>query len=115
MWPQKPRKRRLFGAVAAVTTVALVVSACDLNLAVSGSVRGPSGKPLPDVAVTLRTPGRQPHVTHTSADGSFDVGMVGADPEAASVYFEKVGFVPLARGLAGEARPTLHVVLVPEQ
>ena len=115
MWRRNSRKGGSFDAWAALTIVALVVAACDLNVAVTGSVRETSGEPLADVAVTLQTPGRQPHVTRTGEDGSFEVGMVGADPEAASVHFEKAGFVPLERGLGGDARPTMHVVLVPEQ
>ena len=103
-----------FDVGAALTVVALAACACDLNVTVSGSVREASGGPLADVTVTLQTPGRQPHATHTRADGSFDVGMVGADPEAATVSFAKPGFQSLERGLGGEARPVLHVVLAPK-
>ena len=88
------------------------LAACDLNVTVSGVVRDASGTPLEDVAVTLQTAGREPDRTKTTSDGSFNVGIVGADPKQTRISFHKDGFQDLAKGLDGEARPTMEVTLV---
>lgn len=92
----------------------MMLPACDLNVAVDGSVRAADGSPVHDVAVALQMPGRPSHVVHTARDGTFDVGMVGADPGVAKVLFEKPGFKSVERNLEGKARSTVHVVLYPD-
>lgn len=90
----------------------LGIAACDLNVTVSGIVRDASGAPIEDVAVTLQTVGRQPDRTKTASDGTFNVGIVGADPRQTRISFHKDGFQEFAQGLDGEARPTMEVTLV---
>jgi hypothetical protein len=95
-----------------IAAAVLGLAACDLNVTVSGVVRDTSGAPLEDVAVTLQTAGREPDRTKTLGDGSFNVGIVGADPRQTQISFHKDGFQDLAKGLDGEARPTMEVTLL---
>jgi hypothetical protein len=93
---------------------AVVLAGCDQNVSVTGAVRDPGGRALEDVVVTLETPGRTPDVAHTAKDGSFNVGIVGADPRRTHLSFRKEGYVAQARDLDGDARPTLAIVLAPQ-
>jgi hypothetical protein len=93
---------------------ALGLAACDLNVTVTGVVRDPSGRPIQDVAVTLQTPGREPHRARTIVDGTFNVGIVGADPRQTRISFHKDGFNDVARELGEEARPAMDVTLTPK-
>ena len=99
-------------AMAFIVAAVLGVGACDLNVTVSGVVRDASGAPLEDVAVTLQTAGREPDRAKTIGDGSFNVGIVGADPHQTQISFHKDGFQDLVKGLDGEARPTMLVTLL---
>jgi hypothetical protein len=102
-----------FGFSVAMVTASAGPAGCDLNVTVTGVVRDPSGAPLQDVAVTLQTPGREPDRTTTTSDGTFNVGIVGADPRKTKVSFHKDGFQDVARDLGEEARPAMEVTLVP--
>jgi len=97
----------------AAIAAAAGLAACDLNVTVTGVVRNPSGVPLENVAVTLQTPGREPDRASTIGDGSFNVGIVGADPRRTRISFHKDGFQDVARELGDEPRPTLEITLVP--
>lgn len=99
--------------VAVVLALAIGLGACDLNVTVSGVVRDPSGAPLEDVDVTLQTPGREPDRTKTINDGSYNVGIVGADPKQTRISFQKLGFREQAQQLGDDPRPTIEVTLVP--
>jgi hypothetical protein len=68
---------------------------------------------LQDVAVTLQTAGREPDTARTVGDGSFNVGIVGADPSQTRISFHKDGFRDVEKALGGQARPTLQVTLIP--
>ena len=102
-----------FGAYVAILTAVMGLAACDLNVTVTGVVRDPSGRPIQDVEVTLQTTGREPDKARTIADGTFNVGIVGADPRATRISFHKEGFQDVARELGEQARPTIDVTLVP--
>jgi hypothetical protein len=97
----------------AIVTAGVGSAACDLNVTVTGIVRDPTGAPLQDVAVTLLTPGRQPDKARTTSDGTFNVGIVGADPRQTKISFHKDGFQDLARELGEDARPAIEVTLIP--
>lgn len=103
-----------FGGRPAILIAALSFAACDLNVTVTGVVRDPSGRPIQDVDVTLQTPGREPDRTKTIVDGTFNVGIVGADPRQTTISFHKDGFQDVARELGEEARPTIDVTLTPK-
>jgi hypothetical protein len=109
-WPQTAA--RLI-ARPAIVIAALGLQACDLNVTVTGVVRDPSGRPLQGVAVTLETPGREPDRATTIADGTFNVGIVGAEPRQTRISFHKDGFQEVARELGEDARPTMEVTLSP--
>jgi hypothetical protein len=66
-----------------------------LPTAIAGYLGRPSGAPLAEVTVVLRTTGREPHQARTGNDGSFDVGIVGADPRATYISFARDGFQPI--------------------
>ena len=104
--------RRLARIVVALA-LASGLGACDLNVTVSGVVRDPSGAPLEDVDVTLQTPGREPDRAKTINDGSYNVGIVGADPKQTRISFQKQGFRDQAQQLGEDPRPTIEVTLVP--
>jgi hypothetical protein len=110
----RPSRSAIAKVQSVLVTVAAVVglAACDLNVTVSGVVRDSSGAPLQDVAVTLQTVGREPDKARTGSDGSFNVGIVGADPRQTRISFQKDGFRDFAKGLDGEARPMMQVTLV---
>ena len=61
----------------------------------------------------LEAPGRVAHVERTADDGTFHIGMVGADPKRTSISFERGGYVKQQQRLAG-AKTELKVILVPE-
>ena len=88
-------------------------AACDENVTVTGVVRSQSAAPLSGVSVTLETSGRAPDKTTTGDEGSFNVGIVGADPRRTRIHFEKTGFVSQDRNLDREARSTMNIVLLP--
>ena len=88
-------------------------AACDENVTVTGVVRSEAATPLPGVSVTLETSGRAPDKATTGDDGSFNVGIVGADPRRTRIRFEKSGFVSQERNLGREARVTMNVALLP--
>jgi len=94
--------------------VALIPVACDEYVTVSGVVSDPSGLALHDVAIVLRTPGREPHVSRTAEDGSFKVGIVGADPRNTRVAVRKEGFEEFERELGKETRVTMAITLSPK-
>lgn len=70
----------------------LAAAACDSSIRVSGTVRDPHGNPLDGVAVTLQSEDRGPHVTTTANDGSFGVGIVGADAHRTRLIFTRAGY-----------------------
>jgi hypothetical protein len=87
-------------------------AACDENVTVTGVVRSQTAAPVPGVSVTLETSGRAPDKATTGEDGSFNVGIVGADPRRTRIHFEKTGFIPQERNLGREARSTMNIVLL---
>jgi hypothetical protein len=86
--------------------------ACDQNVTVTGVVRNQAAAALPGVSVTLETSGRAPDKATTSADGSFNVGIVGADPRRTRIRFEKSGFVSQERDLGRDARSTMNIIML---
>lgn len=105
-------RQKLDGA-AAVAAVAFGLVACDPYVTVTGVVREPSGAPLPDVVVTLQTAGREPDRATTADSGSFNVGIVGADPQRTYISFQKEGFKQLEQVVGAEERRTMEVTLLP--
>ena len=101
--------KRLTFAVA----ISVAGAACDLNVTVTGVVKDPSGSAIQDVAVELETAGRAPHRAKTASNGSFHVGIVGADPRSTNISFRKDGYQDVRRVLGTDARPTINVTLVP--
>jgi len=108
------RRPRFVVCALCAAVFASALGACDQNVSVTGAVRDPGGRALEDVVVTLETPGRAPDVVRTANDGTFHVGIVGADPRKAHLSFRKDGYLAQARELDGEARPTLAIVLAPQ-
>ena len=92
--------KRLTFAVA----VAVMGSACDTYVTVTGVVRDASGSPIQDVAVELQTAGREPHRATAAGNGSFSVGIVGADPRSTSISFRKDGYQDVRRIVGQDAR-----------
>jgi hypothetical protein len=102
------------GRLAAIAVLAIELCGCDPYVKVSGFVRQPSGDPLAEVKVVLRTAGREPHVAKTGNDGAFDVGIVGADPRATYISFARDGFQPVEEVVGDEERRTMEVTLQPK-
>ncbi|HET7540499.1 MAG TPA: carboxypeptidase-like regulatory domain-containing protein [Polyangiaceae bacterium] len=94
-------------------TFAAASAACDPYVTVTGVVQDESGAPIQGVIVELETAGRTPHRTETTSNGSFHVGMVGADPRSTSVSFRKEGFQDVRRNVGKKPRPNINVILVP--
>lgn len=105
-------RRGLLTRLTFAVAIAVTGSACDPYVTVDGVVRDPSGAPLQDVAVELETANRAVHPAKTASDGSFDVGIVGAEWRKTSITFRKDGYQDLRRGLA-EERSTMNVTLRP--
>ena len=105
-------RRGLLTRLAFAVAIAVTGSACDSYVTVDGVVRDPSGAPLQDVAVELETPGRAIHPAKTASDGSFDVGIVGAEWRKTSISFRKDGYQDMRRGLGAE-QSTMNVTLRP--
>ena len=99
---------------AVVGLLAIELCGCDPYVKVSGVVRQPSGAPLAEVSVVLRTAGREPHQAKTDNDGAFDVGIVGADPRATYISFARDGFRPVEELVGDEERRTMEVTLQPK-
>lgn len=104
---------RLAKQLAFAMTFATASTACDSYVTVTGVVQDKSGAPLQGVAVELETAGRMPHRTETASNGSFHIGMVGADPRSTSVSFRKQGFQDVRRNVGDKPRPTVNVTLMP--
>lgn len=100
--------------LAVMGLLAIELGACDPYVKVSGFVRQPSGAPLAEVTVVLRTAGREPHQAKTGNDGAFDVGIVGADPRATYISFARDGFQPVEEVVGEEERRTMEVTLQPK-
>jgi hypothetical protein len=93
--------------------VGLSLAACDPYVTVTGVVREPSGAPLPEVVVTLQTNGREPDRSTTGVDGSFNVGIVGADPRRTHISFRKDGFRQVDQVVGEEESRAMDVTLLP--
>jgi hypothetical protein len=106
--------RQKVNRVAGVVAVAFSLIACDPYVNVTGVVRDSSGAPLPDVAVTLTMPGRVPDKATTGSDGSYNVGIVGADSKRSRISFEKVGFKSIEQIVGEPEQRTMDVALVRE-
>lgn len=107
MHPRLPRAAKLVGAL----VLLLAIVACDRVITVKGVVRDPAGKPLANVAVTLQALSRGPHKAVTALDGTYDVGIVGADPSTTKVYFEKASFERVERQLWAVSEYVIDVTL----
>jgi len=94
--------------------VFVVATGCDEDVFVKGIVRGPTGTPLEGATVTFTSPGRPPDTAKTPSDGSFNVGMIGADPAKARVSFEKEGFQKVERALEGQPQWAMDITLPPK-
>lgn len=93
--------------------IAIGSAACDPVVNPTGTVRDPAGVPLEHVRVTLETQGRSAS-RETSKDGTFDVGIVGADPRKTQISFEKPGYTSITQPLGSEDRPVLTITLAPK-
>jgi hypothetical protein len=98
----------------AIAFVAIAIAGCDEEVFVKGVVRGPTGAPLDGATVTFMSPGRPPDTAKTPNDGTFNVGMIGADPSKARVSFEKQGFQKIERSLEGRPQWAMDITLVPK-
>ena len=105
------RALRQKGNRAFAGVVALSLTACDPVVDVEGVVRDPTGTPVADVAVTLTMPGRVPDKATTAGDGSYDVGIVGADSKQTRISFEKRGFKTLEKVVGKPDQQKLDVTL----
>lgn len=103
-----------FQRFAVAGLVALALGGYDPYVKVDGVVRQPSGSPLGDVSVVLRTTGREPRMVKTGSDGAFDVGIVGADPRATFISFSRHGYRALEQVVGEEERRTMEITLQPE-
>lgn len=83
------------GLLAIAMAVCAITIACDPKVRVEGTVVDHRGKALEGVTVRLQSEGRGPHKTETTQDGTFSIGMVGADPAHTSLLFEKKGYKTL--------------------
>lgn len=89
------RRSILLGLLAIAIVACASAIACDPEVKVAGKVHDHQGSPLEGVTVTLHSEGRGPHTTVSAKDGSFTVGIIGADPEHISLVFEKQGYKTL--------------------
>jgi len=100
---------------AALTLVlAFAIVACDPVIKVQGTVRDRNGNPLENVTVSLQTEGRLPHKTVTAKDGSFAVGIVGADPRDTKLVFQKEGYKTVEKALGNEHGTAVDATLESE-
>jgi hypothetical protein len=106
--------RRKLNRAAAAVGIAFGLIACDPYVDVEGVIRDSSGAPLPDVAVTLTMPGRVPDRATTASDGSYNVGIVGADSKRTLISFRKVGFKPVEAVVGKPDQRTMDVTLFRE-
>lgn len=97
-----------------IALVTFTTAGCDEDVFVKGVVRSPSGAPLPGATVTFTSPGRPVDTVKTPADGTFNVGMIGADPNKARVSFEKEGFQTVERSLEGRPQWAMDITLMPK-
>jgi hypothetical protein len=100
--------------LATVGLLAVQLDGCDPYVKVSGVVGQPSGSPLGEVTVVLRTAGREPDRAKTANDGAFDVGIVGADPRVTYISFARDGFQPVEEVVGDEERRAMEVTLQPK-
>jgi hypothetical protein len=105
-----PQARRWCGGV----LVALALAGCDEEVFVKGIVRDPTGAPLEGATVTFTSPGRPADTAQTPNDGTFNVGMIGANPDKARVSFEKEGFQKVERSLEGRPQWAMDITLTPK-
>jgi len=105
------RAPNLLSKGAMVVFVLAVTIACDPTIRVEGTVHDRQGNPLEGVTVTLQSEGRGPHKTATAKDGSFGIGIVGADPRQTRLSFEKEGYKTVDLPLGGNDRASLQVTL----
>jgi hypothetical protein len=106
--------RQKVSRVTAVVVVAFGLTACDPYVRMEGVVRDRSGAPVPDVAVTLTMPGQLPDKTTTATDGSYNVGLIGADSKQTRISFEKNGFKSFEKVVGKPDQQTLDVTLTQE-
>jgi hypothetical protein len=103
------RRKSILAGLGFVLLFALI--ACDRVLKVAGKVHDNNGTPLENVTVILQAAGRAPHKTLTTKDGSFTVGIVGADPDDTKLSFQLQGYETLEKGLGGQHSTVLDVTL----
>ena len=84
---------------------------CDPVLRVRGDVRDSLGVPIGDAAISLSAPKRGPHLSRSSAYGSFDITIVGAREATLSV--SKPGYQPRTLAVALGQAPLAAIVLDP--
>jgi hypothetical protein len=106
-------RRRLGVRAAAFIACVLAAAtiACDPTVQVEGTVHDSQGKPLEGVTVTLQSEGRQPHQTVTAKDGTFGLGIVGAEAGQTKLVFQKDGYVTREQPLTDAHIHNLQVVL----
>jgi hypothetical protein len=92
----------------------LACSGCDPVVDVSGTVADHNGAPLEGVQVTLTTANRAPDSVKTAKNGSFVVGLVGADPKKTRVSFSKQGYKTQEQPVGKEERVILKITLLPD-
>ncbi|MEC5143203.1 SusC/RagA family TonB-linked outer membrane protein [Chitinophaga sp. 212800010-3] len=112
-------KRNIVFSLYRCIILILLISASGLHAAARQTTRGPiigyvmetgTSKPLPGATVRYK---KAPHLTHTAANGQFQIIYVNAD----SLYISFVGYTPMsisAADAAGRA-PNLVVYLSPVQ
>jgi hypothetical protein len=98
----------------AAALLALASAGCDPVVDVSGTVHNQAGVPLEGVVVTLTMPKRVPDTVKTAKDGSFVVGLIGADPLKTRISFQKDGYKKLEQPVGKEERVTVEITLLPD-
>jgi hypothetical protein len=104
--------REKVSRAAAVVAVAFGLAACDAYVRLEGVVRDPSGAPLPNVAVTLAMPGQLPDETTTASDGSYNVGLIGADSKQTRISFRKDGYKSFEKVVGKPDQQRMDVTLI---
>jgi hypothetical protein len=97
-----------------ITLIVIGMLGCDEEVFVKGIVRGPTGAPLEGASVTFTNPGQAAYSVKTPSDGTFRVGMINADPEKATVSFEKDGLQKVERSLDGRPQWAMDITLTPK-
>jgi hypothetical protein len=108
---------RLVVSKAAWVILSIVLAAtiaCDPSIRVEGTVHDRQGTPLEGVTVILQSEERGPHNTVTAKDGSFGIGIVGAEPRQTKLLFQKDGYKSLEMPLGNEYASKMNVTLEPE-